>query len=87
MAVRRLKVEFQKGFGGVTLAYNGRSKDEVDAVMAEAERTGAKIMKPAQEVFWGGYSGYFCDPDGHLWEVAWNPFIELGEDGALVLPK
>jgi predicted lactoylglutathione lyase len=80
-------IEFKKGFGGVTLAYNGRSKEDVDVVMAEAKQAGAKIMKPAQDVFWGGYSGYFCDPDGHLWEVAWNPFFELSEDGALILPS
>ncbi|GAB3021226.1 VOC family protein [Natronobiforma cellulositropha] len=61
------------GFSGVTIAHNTDSRDEVDAVLAEAEAAGATIEKPAQDVFWGGYSGYFADPDGHLWEVAWDP--------------
>ena len=61
------------GFRGVTLAHNVASKREVDQVMAEAGGAGARIIKPAQDVFWGGYSGYFADPDDHLWEVAWNP--------------
>ena len=74
------------GFGGVTIAYNARSHDEVNAVLAEAERAGAKILKPAQEAFWGGFSGYFADPDGFLWEVAWNPFFAIAEDGAVKLP-
>lgn len=74
------------GFAGLTLAHNVRSKGEVAAVLAEAERAGGRILKPAQDVFWGGHSGYFADPDGHLWEVAWNPFFELAPDGALKLP-
>ena len=57
----------------LTLGHNVRSREEVDAVMAEAERAGATIVKPAQTAFWGGYSGYFQDPDGHLWEVVYNP--------------
>jgi catechol 2,3-dioxygenase-like lactoylglutathione lyase family enzyme len=61
------------GFSGITLAHNVRSREEADAVMAEALAAGATLVKPAQDVFWGGYSGYFADPDGHLWEVAWNP--------------
>lgn len=61
------------GFGGITLAHNVRSKAEVDALLAQAERAGAKVAKPAQEAVWGGYSGYFSDPDGFLWEVAYNP--------------
>ena len=65
------------GFTGVTLAHNVRSRPEVDATLAEAEAAGATIVKPAQDVFWGGYSGYFADPDGHLWEVAWNPNFEI----------
>ena len=56
-----------------TLGHNVLSKAEVDAVMTQARHTGAVIVKPAQETFWGGYAGYFQDPDGHLWEVAWNP--------------
>ena len=55
------------------LAHNVSSASEVDAVMAEAQRAGGTIVKPAQTTFWGGYAGYFQDPDGHLWEVAWNP--------------
>ncbi len=73
-------------FRGVTLAYNTRSRDEVDSVLQFAADAGARIVKPAQEVFWGGYSGYFADPDAHLWEVAWNPFWELSESGELLLP-
>jgi predicted lactoylglutathione lyase len=56
-----------------TIAHNVNSKQEVDVVMRQAKDTGAKIVKPAQDTFWGGYAGYFQDPDGHLWEVAWNP--------------
>jgi uncharacterized protein len=56
-----------------TLGHNVSSKKEVDAVMAQAKKAGAKIIKPAHDTFWGGYSGYFQDPDRHLWEVAWNP--------------
>ncbi len=74
------------GFGGITLAYNARSRDEVDAVLAQALAAGARLLKPAQDVFWGGYSGYFADPDGHPWEVAWNPFFVIAPDGALRLP-
>ncbi|MFQ5815864.1 MAG: VOC family protein [Candidatus Hydrothermarchaeaceae archaeon] len=61
------------GFPGFTLAHNVRSRTEVDAVLKEAEAAGAKIIKPAQDTNWEGYSGYFADPDGYLWEVAWNP--------------
>ena len=65
------------GFRGVTLAHNLGSKGEVDAVFREALAAGAKSVKTPQDVFWGGYSGYFADPDGHLWEVAFNPFTDL----------
>ncbi len=61
------------GFSGVTLAHNVRSREEVDAVLAEAVTAGATLVKPAQDTFWVGYSGYFSDPEGYLWEVAWNP--------------
>ncbi len=74
------------GFGGITLAYNARNRQEVDGVLAEAAKAGATILKPAGKVFWGGYSGYFTDPDGHPWEVAWNPHWTLGEDGSVTLP-
>jgi len=60
-----------------TLGHNVASREEVDAVMAEAERAGATIAKPAGETFWGGYAGYFRDPDGHLWEAVWNPELEV----------
>ncbi len=73
------------GFSGIALAQNTRSKDEVDEVLAQVEGLGGKVVKSAQEVFWGGYSGYFSDPDGHLFEVAYNPFWELDANGAVVL--
>jgi len=73
------------GFSGVALAYNGRDKAEVDAVLAEAVAAGATLIKKAEDVFWGGYSGYFADPDGHLWEVAWNPFFPIADDGSISL--
>jgi len=65
------------GFRGFTLAHNVSSKKKVDTVLAKAKNAGAKIIKPGQEVSWGGYSGYFSDPDGFLWEVAWNPLMDL----------
>jgi predicted lactoylglutathione lyase len=73
------------GWGGVTLAYNARGRDEVDAVMAEAEAAGAEIGRPPGETFWGGYSGIFLDPDGHPWEVAHNPNWTIAEDGSVKL--
>jgi catechol 2,3-dioxygenase-like lactoylglutathione lyase family enzyme len=73
------------GFSGVALAYNGRDKAEVDAVLAEAVAAGGSLVKKAEDVFWGGYSGYFADPDGHLWEVAFNPFFPIAEDGSISL--
>ena len=63
------------GFSGVTLAHNLRSKEEVDELLEVAVTAGATLVKPAQDTFWGGYSGYFSDPDGYLWEIAWNPFF------------
>lgn len=74
------------GRGNVTLAQNLGSEAEVDAFMAHAVGVGAELLKPAQKVFWGGYSGYISDPDGHVWEVAHNPFLPLREDGSPVLP-
>ncbi len=65
------------GFSGVTLAHNAGSTGEVDAVFELAVAAGAAPLKPPHDTFWGGYSGYFKDPDGHLWEVAWNPFFDL----------
>jgi catechol 2,3-dioxygenase-like lactoylglutathione lyase family enzyme len=63
------------GFRGFTLAHNLRSKEEVDALLAHVQTVGATLVKPAQDAEWGGYTGYFADPDGYLWEVAWNPFF------------
>jgi uncharacterized protein len=73
------------GYAAVTLAHNVASDTEVDAVLAEAVAAGATLLKPGQKVFWGGYSGYFADPEGHLWEVAHNPFWPL-KDGQVQLP-
>ena len=75
-----------EGFRGVAVAYNVREKADVDGVLREAEAAGARIVKPGQDVFWGGYSGYFTDPDGHLWEVAWNPYFPLDDHGRVTLP-
>lgn len=76
-----------EGFGGVALAQNLASKEAVDETMAFVAKAGATITKPAAETFWGGYSGYFTDPDGHAWEVAFNPFWPLDADGRVQLPK
>ena len=73
-------------FRGVAMAHNVRAREEVDEVLAEAERAGATVTKPAHDADWGGRCGYFADPDGHLWEVAWNPHFPLCVDGALTLP-
>ena len=75
------------GFKGVTLAHNVESKEEVAVILQEAKAAGGKIVKPAQDVFWGGHSGYFTDLDGHLWEVAWNPHFSFSQDGSLKLPQ
>ena len=74
------------GFGGVALAHNVHRHEEVDAVLARARAAGGRSLRPAADTAWGGYTGYFADPDGHLWEVAWNPFFALDADGALRLP-
>jgi len=66
-----------KGFSGITLAHNEPSKEKVDETFALALKAGAKAVKKPQDVFWGGYSGYFADPDGYLWEIAYNPFTDL----------
>ena len=76
-------IESASGFSGIALAHNVRSDGEVDDVLAEAVAAGARLLKPGQRVFWGGYSGYFADPDGHLWEVAHNPFFPLDHQGAI----
>jgi uncharacterized glyoxalase superfamily protein PhnB len=72
--------------GGCNLAHNVRSRAEVDAVLAEAARAGADITQPARDTFYGGYAGHFRDPDGHVWEIAWNPGFTLAPDGSIILP-
>lgn len=73
-------------FRRVALAHNVRSKSEVQAVIDAAERAGAEITSHPAATFYGGYAGYFRDPDGHVWEIAWNPGFQLHEDGSLTLP-
>lgn len=75
------------GFSGITLAHNVRAKHEVKEFLEKAKACGGRIVKPAQDTFWGGHSGYFADPNGHLWEVAFNPFIPTKADGFLEIPK
>jgi catechol 2,3-dioxygenase-like lactoylglutathione lyase family enzyme len=75
----------ESGTGGIALAHNVRTREEVDAVLAEAAAAGAAILRPAEDAAWGGYSGYFADPDGHPWEVAWNPHWTLEADGSVRL--
>ena len=70
------------GHGAMTLGYNVRDKDEVAEILDRVSQAGGTILKPASDVFWGGHHGYFQDPDGHIWEVAYNPFSPLGSDGA-----
>ncbi|MDD2772536.1 MAG: VOC family protein [Elusimicrobiales bacterium] len=74
------------GFSGITLSYNAKTEREVDEVLLEVSKLGATIVKPAQKVFWGGYSGYFKDMDGHLIEVAHNPFWEFDANDNVILP-
>lgn len=75
------------GTGAITLAQNFATEAEVDAAYAAAISAGAIPMKPPEKVFWGGYSGYWADPDGHVWELAMNPFWPLAADGSLTLPE
>lgn len=75
------------GWGGVTLAYNTRSAEEVDSVVAQARAAGARIGREPGTVSWGGYSGVFIDPDGHPWEVAHNPGWHVDEQGSVILPQ
>ncbi len=69
------------GFSGVTLGYNVATKEEVALLLERVAAAGGRVVKPAQDVFWGGHHGYFADLDGHIWEVAHNPFSPLGPDG------
>lgn len=82
-----LKNPAEQAFRGVSVSMNLETKDDVDRALADAEAAGAEIAKPAEDVFWGGYSGYFKDPDGHLWEVAYNPFWTFDAKGQVVLPS
>ena len=75
------------GFAGITLAYNVKSESEVHEVMELAKKAGAVIAKEPQQVFWGGYSGYFTDPNGYYWEVAYNPYWAFDENDMLILSK
>jgi catechol 2,3-dioxygenase-like lactoylglutathione lyase family enzyme len=74
-------------FRGTTLAWNCAGPAVVDAVLSKAHRAGGHLLKAAQTVFWGGYSGHFADPDGHVWEIAHNPFFQLSENGRVLLPE
>ncbi len=78
-------VEDSGGWGGVTLAYNARSRDDVHTVIGEARAAGARVAREPAETFWGGFSGIFIDPDGHPWEVAHNPFWVIDDDGSVRL--
>lgn len=71
----------------MALAYNTRTREEVDAVLSEAVDAGATLIHPARDAHWGGYFGHFADPDGFLWEVAWNPGFPMTDDGVLTLPE
>jgi uncharacterized protein len=82
----KLKSNSPSAFRGTSLAWNCADTEEVDAVLAHAVVCGAWLVKPAEKVFWGGYSGYFADPDGHLWEVAHNPFVTIDGDQQIKLP-
>ncbi len=79
------QVPVARGTGGFALAHNVREKADVDAVMARAQAAGARITSPASDKAWGGYAGYFADPDGHLWEIAWNPGFAFTPDGGVLL--
>jgi uncharacterized protein len=79
-------VSDQGGWGGITLAHNVRSPEEVDAVLAEAHAAGGTVARPGGPTFWGGYSGVFVDPEGHPWEVAHNPDWTIHDDGSITLP-
>ena len=74
-----------EGFGGITLAYNTREQGDVDKIIALAAQAGGKVVKSPQRVFWGGYSGYFSDPDGYYWEVAYWEKWQFNTDGSLVI--
>lgn len=81
-----VELEAGAGFSRVSLAHNVREREDVDRVLAHVAAGGARVVRPARDTEWGGRSGYFADPDGLLWEVAWNPHFPLGEDGSVRLP-
>ncbi len=76
----------ERGFGGMALAHNVRSRADVDAVVAAAQSAGAQVTRSPADTFYGGYAGYFRDPDGHVWEVAYNPGFTLDDEGSVTLP-
>ncbi len=80
------KVKDGRAFGGIALSHNLPERGDVDRLLEDARRAGAEVLKPAHDTFWGGYAGYFADPDGHLWEIAWNPHFTLADDGSVLLP-
>lgn len=75
----------KQGFSGVTFAYNAKSAEEVDVIMGKAKKAGGTIVKPPQKVFWGGYSGYFADPDGYYWEVAYSKDWRFDQNDMLII--
>ena len=87
LAADQGRPEATLGTGAMTLAQNFATKAEVDAAFDAAVAAGATALKRPEKVFWGGYSGYFADPDGHVWELAMNPFWPLAADGSLTLPE
>jgi len=86
LAADQGRPESPLGTGAMTLAQNFATEAEVDSAFAKALAAGATKLKAPEKVFWGGYSGYYADPDGHVWELAMNPFWPLNEDGSLTLP-
>jgi catechol 2,3-dioxygenase-like lactoylglutathione lyase family enzyme len=81
------RVKDARAFGGIALSHNVAERGGVDRLLEEARAAGAEVLKPAHDTFWGGYSGCFADPDGHVWEIAWNPHFTLAEDGSMRLPE
>lgn len=79
------KVPVGRGSGGFALAHNVPSKEAVDTILLQAQAAGATLTNPAEDKAWGGYAGYFADPDGHLWEVAWNPGFNFTPEGGVLL--
>lgn len=79
------KVAPNAGFSGITLAHNARIKEDVDHILNSAVEAGGKLEKPAQDTFWGGYSGYFSDPDGYVWEIAYADSWKFNDDGSLIV--